>query len=53
MFKLFKKDSGIPIIKEIPAAAGTYVVGQTLKFNDAGLLAQVAGTNVPEYICAS
>ena len=53
MFKLFKKDAGIPIIKEIPAAAGTYVVGQTLKFNEAGLLAPVAGTNVPEYICAS
>ena len=30
MFKLFKKDAGIPIIKEIPAAAGTYKVGETL-----------------------
>ena len=53
MFKLFKKDAGIPIVKEIPAAAGTYAVGQTLGFNAAGLLAQVAGTNVPEYICAT
>ena len=52
MFKLFKKDAGIPIVKEIPAAAGTYAVGQTLAFNASGLLAQVAGTNVPEYICA-
>lgn len=53
MFKLFKKDAGIPIVKEIPAAAGTYAVGQTLGFNEAGLLAQVAGTNVPEYISAA
>lgn len=53
MFELFKKDAGIPIIKEIPAAAGTYKVGQTLGFNASGLLEQVAGTNVPEYICAA
>lgn len=53
MFNLFKKDAGIPIPKELPAAAGTYAVGQTLAFNASGLLAQVAGTNVPEYICAS
>jgi len=52
MFKLFKKDAGIPIVKELPAAAGTYAVGQTLAFNASGYLAQVAGTNVPEYICA-
>jgi len=53
MFKLHKKDAGIPITKEIPAAAGTYAVGQTLGFDASGYLAQVAGTNVPEYICAA
>lgn len=53
MFKLFKKDAGIPIPKELPAAAGTFVVGQTLAFNASGLLAPVAGSTVPEYICAT
>lgn len=53
MFKLFKKDADIPVVKELAAAAGTFAVGQTLGFNASGLLAPVAGTSVPEYICAS
>ena len=54
MFKLFKKNQAtIPVVKEIPAAAGTYAVGETLALNASGLAAQVAGTNMPEYICAS
>lgn len=52
MFKLFKKDADIPVVKEIAAAAGSYKVGQTLGFNASGLLEQSGGTNVPEYICA-
>ena len=53
MFKLCKKNQAtIPVVKEIPAAAGTYAVGQTLGFNASGLLEQSGGTNVPEYICA-
>ena len=54
MFKIFKKNNAtIPVVKEIPAAAGTYAVGQTLALNASGLVAQVAGTNVPTFICAS
>ena len=54
MFKIFKKNNAtIPVVKEIPAAAGTYAVGQTLALNASGLAAQVAGTNVPTFICAS
>ena len=54
MFKLFKKNQAtIPVVKEIPAAAGTYAVGETLAYNAAGLVAQVAGTTVPEFVCAS
>lgn len=54
MFALFKKNNAtIPVVKEIPAAAGTYSVGDTLALNAAGLVAQVAGTNVPEFVCAS
>lgn len=54
MFKLFKKNNAtIPVVKEIPAAAGTYVVGQTLALNAAGLAAQVAGTTAPEFVCAT
>lgn len=52
MFKLFKKnDATIPVIKEIPAAAGTYNVGDALAF-DGGLLTKAAGTTTPEYISA-
>lgn len=54
MFKLFKKNNAtIPVVKEIPAAAGTYAVGQTLAINASGLAAQVAGSTVPEFVCAS
>ena len=53
MFKLFKKNNAtIPVVKEIPAAAGTYNVGDTLALNAAGNVAQVAGTNVPEFVSA-
>lgn len=52
MFDIFKKNNAtIPVVKEIPAAAGTYSVGETLALNAAGNAAQVAGTNVPEFIC--
>jgi hypothetical protein len=52
MFKLFKKnDATIPVIKEIPAAAGTYNVGDALAYDD-GLLAKAAGSTTPEYISA-
>lgn len=52
MFKLFKKnDATIPVIKELPAAAATYKVGDALGF-DSGLLTKISGTNTPEYISA-
>lgn len=54
MFKLFKKNQAtIPVVKEIPAAAGTYSVGETLALNASGLVAQVGGTSVPTFVCAS
>ena len=54
MFKLHKKNQAtIPVVKEIPAAAGTYAVGQTLALNAAGYAAQVAGTTAPAFVCAS
>ena len=47
MFALFKKNNAtIPVVKEIPAAAGTYTVGQTLALDANGNAAQVAGTKV-------
>ena len=53
MFDIFKKNNAtIPVVKEIPAAAGTYSVGQTLALDANGNAAQVAGTNVPQFICA-
>lgn len=54
MFKLFKKNNAtIPVVKEIPAAAGTYNVGDALAMNASGYVAQVAGTTKPEFVCAT
>lgn len=54
MFKLFKKNNAtIPVIKEVPAAAATYKVGQVLYTNASGLVAGAAGSTAPEYVCAT
>lgn len=52
MFKLFKRnDATVPVVKEFPAAAGTYKVGDALIISD-GLLTKTSGTNTPTYISA-
>lgn len=54
MFKLFKKNNAtIPVIKEVPAAAATYKVGQVLYTNAGGYVAGAAGSTAPEYVCAT
>ena len=52
MFKLFKRnDATVPVVKEIPAAAGTYSVGEALVISD-GLATKTSGTYTPTHISA-
>jgi hypothetical protein len=52
MFKLFKKNNAtVPVVKEIPAAAGTYSVGDALVISG-GLATKTTGTVTPEFISA-
>lgn len=49
MFSLFKSNEGtVPVIKEIPAAAATYKVGDALAITN-GLIAKVTGTAKPTH----
>lgn len=50
MFKIFKSNEGVtPVIKEMPATAATYNVGDALAISS-GKLAKVTGTAVPTFI---
>jgi len=52
MFKLFKRnDATVPVVKEFPAAAGTYSVGEALVITN-GLLTKASGSTTPTYISA-
>ncbi len=52
MFKIFKSNEGVlPVIKEMPASAATYKVGDALIIS-AGKLAKTSGTVAPEFISA-
>lgn len=52
MFGLNKKNSGGSLaIKEVPGAAATYKVGETVAVDANGNYAHVAGTAKPEAIC--
>lgn len=52
MFKLFKRnDATVPVVKEFPAAAGTYSVGEALVISS-GLLTKASGSTTPTYISA-
>ena len=52
MFGLFKMDkANTPIIKQLPAAAATYNVGEVAVLN-AGVVTKATGTTVPTYLVA-
>ena len=52
MFSLKRADKGNnPAIKELPAAAGTYTVGQVAVLED-GYITPVSGTTMPTYVTA-
>ena len=54
MISLFKKNNAtVPVIKEVPAAAATYKVGQALYTDTNGNVAVAAGTVAPEFVSAS
>lgn len=54
MFKIFKSNQGsVPVIKEVPAAKGTYEVGDALTIDANGRVAKATGTTVPKYISAA
>ena len=51
MFGLFKMDkANTPIIKQLPAAAATYSVGQVAVVNASGYVTAVSGTTKPTHV---
>ena len=53
MFSIKRADKGNnPVIKELPAAAGTYKVGEVAVF-DGGYITRVSGTTMPTYVTAA
>lgn len=52
MFKFLKNEIGVssPVVKEMPAAAATYNVGDALALDASGYVAKATGTTAPTYI---
>ena len=51
MFGLFKMDkANTPILKQLPAAAATYSVGQVAVINASGYVTAVSGTTMPTHV---
>lgn len=53
MFSIKRADKGNnPVVKELPAAAGTYKVGQVATLSG-GYITRASGSTMPEYVTAA